>query len=570
MAPRPRKQRYNTFAAGEMIYLIEHREPLDSSQVIRQLEESSVIRGLSDTGRAALRNIDVERVLSLERPEGSGFNSLVFLTVTEDGIPLSQGGKPVPDSELLEMVYSSDRNIERSYRRKRAEVRRWTGYSDFYREEDGRPVWKTSNREVAPFAVRAVCPNWLFVATPPIAGGTGGPGGRPVPAKAAAAPLALPAQAQAVGTQTAIPVEVAILDTAPSPKQLEQGYDQFVTNGSPRNELLANLLGGTRFQLPNPVLRITYDSTARYGVPFMQATVQGRERLFIEDHDYLMNDHGSFIAGIIYELIHSKGSGYEKQERDISLHLIQVLNDYGIGSLETIARGFLTAWNSKSKDAALVINCSFMLPVPRHKSHKSPRGDSSFSRAWKQIQTNGKTDHKNPLAYAERWTWIIDYLCSLLRAQGVTIVAAAGNDGSDVPGTPRPRARFPAAFRSVVGVSALEKRGQNTPASYSNEADNPLRDGFATFGGLRDNNGFTDARQGVPGVYIGPFPAPPTGAPPQNKTGYAMWSGTSFAAPIISAALALGRSHGGGTDQVVDDLHNSAPPTTGVSAIPIA
>jgi subtilisin family serine protease len=366
-----------------------------------------------------------------------------------------------------------------------------------------------------------------------------------------------------------LPVEVAILDTAPSLKQLEHGYDQFVTNGSPRNDLLANLLGPTGFQLPNPALRITYDSTTRYGAPFMQATVQGRDRLYIEDHDYLMNDHGSFIAGIIFELTHSGGASYESG-RDVSLHLIQVLNDYGIGSLETIARGLLTAWNSKAKDAALVINCSFMLPVPRHKSHSSPKGDETFTRAWKRLQDNGKNDYKNTLAYIERWTWVLDYLCSLLRTQGVTIVAAAGNDGSGASGALPPKARFPAAFRSVVGVSALAERGQQTPANYSNEADNPLRDGFATFGGLRDNNGFTDTVQGVPGVYIGIFPAPPASLPPPNTTGYAMWSGTSFAAPIISAALAIGRSSGTGPDQVVDDLHNAAPAVAGASVIPIA
>jgi hypothetical protein len=564
-----RKQRYSTFAAGELVYLLEHQERLDPGAVLSQLEETPVIRGLGDLGRAALRNVDPERILSLERPESGGFNSIVFLTITRDGVPLSQGGEPIPDKELLEMVYTSDRAIARSSRRKRSEARAWTGYSDFYVGKGDEAAWKFSGRQAEPFAIRAVSPNWLFAATPPIAGGTGGPGGRPVPLTAPASPLVLPPQAQAAQSGATVPVEVAILDTAPSLKALESGYNQFVANTSPRNDLLAALLGPAGFQVPNPALRITYDSTTRHGAPFMQASVMGRDRLYIEDHDYVMNDHGSFIAGIIYELTHSAKTGYE-DKRSISLHLVQVLNDFGIGSLETIARGLMKAWNSKAEDAALVINCSFMLPVPRHKSHPTPKGDETFKSEWKRVQESGKSDFKSAYAYVERWTWIIDYLCSLLRAQGVSIVAAAGNDGGVRSSIPHPEARFPAAFRSVIGVAALAERGQQTPADYSNKADNPLIEGFSTFGGLRDSSGFTDTTQGVPGVYIGTFPAPPASPTPANTTGYAMWAGTSFAAPIISAALALSRANALTPEQAAADLRSAAVAVTGTSVLPIA
>ncbi len=90
--------------------------------------------------------------------------------------------------------------------------------------------------------------------------------------------------------------------------------------------------------------------------------------------------------------------------------------------------------------------------------------------------------------------------------------------------------RLPARFDSVLGVAATV--GDAQPAPYSNLGDDlVLGDHLATFGG-----GVTDGlepRDGVIGVYSGDFAS---GRP--NDTGWAYWSGTSFATAIVSGIAA--------------------------------
>jgi subtilisin family serine protease len=105
------------------------------------------------------------------------------------------------------------------------------------------------------------------------------------------------------------------------------------------------------------------------------------------------------------------------------------------------------------------------------------------------------------------------------RAQsvGVVVVASAGNDATCRP-------TFPAALRGVVGVGAV---GPNGPAPFTNygpwvRACAPGVDVVSRF--------FTG--------FDGPQPRAQSGTDPDRLEGWARWSGTSFSAPLVAAALA--------------------------------
>jgi len=122
------------------------------------------------------------------------------------------------------------------------------------------------------------------------------------------------------------------------------------------------------------------------------------------------------------------------------------------------------------------------------------------------------------------YTWnnqpppLVSQVIKELSADAV-VVAAAGNNSRD-------RKFWPAAFDSVVGVGALTADGQNR-TTFSNFGD--WVDAWAP--GQRVASSFVE------------FDGPEDEAPKADIdrdcfTGFATWSGTSFAAPQIAAALA--------------------------------
>lgn len=101
--------------------------------------------------------------------------------------------------------------------------------------------------------------------------------------------------------------------------------------------------------------------------------------------------------------------------------------------------------------------------------------------------------------------------------KGAVVVASAGNDGTW-------RRSYPACLPGVIGVGALGPFG---PALFTN------------YGPW--------VRACAPGTEIvssffknwdGPLPGPSTNVDPDRFAGWARWSGTSFAAPVVVAALA--------------------------------
>jgi hypothetical protein len=103
------------------------------------------------------------------------------------------------------------------------------------------------------------------------------------------------------------------------------------------------------------------------------------------------------------------------------------------------------------------------------------------------------------------------------RAREPVVVASAGNDATCRP-------TYPAVLEGVVAVGAIGPYG---PAAFSNygpwvDACAPGVDIVSTF--------FTN--------FDGLEPAEPGGQNPDLFDGWASWSGTSFSAPIVAAALA--------------------------------
>ena len=138
---------------------------------------------------------------------------------------------------------------------------------------------------------------------------------------------------------------------------------------------------------------------------------------------------------------------------------------------------------------------------------------------------------------------IAEAIAALL-AEGVVVVAAAGNDGTCRPA-------WPAATDGVIGVGALDDDG---PAWFTNHG--PWVQACAP--GVDVLSCFFDYAAGSAGD---PATTRPAGGPDNDlqpdESGWARWSGTSFAAPIVAGALARriadGASPAGAVRSVVED-----------------
>ena len=402
--------------------------------------------------------------------------------------------------------------------------------------------------------LQVVSPDWILSSGPSDPGGSGGPGAPPDrylgPVDNSEHQFLLntlpPAMRnEAVNGNGGDGVVVVILDTAPI-RSLNDIYAKWVTTAAQKHPLLATLLDPI-----NGCLQIEYDPNVDIPLPDV-ADVDGNrpEYLQSEDHDYLMSDHGLFIAGIIHTLA-SKAK----------IHLFQVLNRYGVGDLTGIARG-LEKVIASYPAGNLVVNMSLTLQFPLEEAHintMDPKGRELGMKILSQ---------KRPL-FVEWICILINWICriielifhirlsgceaswferqalpllSICRSVGILgsdIIAAAGNKRRS--GKPRPQAEYPAAFPEVLGVGALPK-SQNPPssntrlaaASYSNFSDQPRGSGIATIGGE------PGAGNGLLGIYVGDFPPPKNSdlPPTPSSNGWAWWCGTSFATAVMTGMTA--------------------------------
>ncbi len=120
--------------------------------------------------------------------------------------------------------------------------------------------------------------------------------------------------------------------------------------------------------------------------------------------------------------------------------------------------------------------------------------------------------------YADAHMGFLHDAVRAVRSSGAVIIASAGNDGICRP-------MFPAAFPEVIGVAALAPNG---PAPFSNHGD--WVDASAPG---------TDLISAFYNFYDGALPAHPLpgSGDPDHFEQWARWSGTSFAAPVVAAAV---------------------------------
>jgi subtilase family protein len=406
----------------------------------------------------------------------------------------------------------------------------------------------------AELTVQGIFPNWVTSGGKSDSGGTGGPGSEPVPYEDPSGPVPyffqdLISRLQGIGSDGVIgkdlygrgsDVDVVILDTAPCGHDLVLAHKELVVRqeDSKKHPLIKTLLGpGGRLKL----YPATYEELLRMG------------NTSLNKHGYKMDDHGLFIAGIIHSIV-----------PEATIHLIEVLNQFGVGDIETIARGFAKAYSiARRNKRPLVVNCSIVLDLPQKQKARIYRQTdketiravdrdleeklrSSIESEWTQLEAQyGPVRATDDLG----WVRLLLVMCERLAKAGRQVVAASGNDSEEKQGHRHAQdARYPAAFSRVIGVGALPKNarrnnGKYRASSFSNLADKPAQTGVLTLGGEPGEY------NGVLGIYLGEFPVDDTAAGQNNEQGWAgagrpsangwgWWAGTSFATPILTGVIA--------------------------------
>jgi hypothetical protein len=335
-------------------------------------------------------------------------------------------------------------------------------------------------------------------------------------------------------------VQVAVLDTAPDTADVDWALEHFPDNRQLR-ELVDRLISPIGRFPPSPL------ETARERA--MQRLEQhGGFKPIEPAHPFDIRDHGLFVAGVV----HSVAPWAE-------LRLIRVLNNYGMGSLESVLISLVGLMQTRG-EIPLVINLSLgMLPaleqltsiwfglsvegLPGCPEDASLQFVDGATRSASELRQMIAADAPEiNLAVTALHAPVVRLMAGL-QANNCLVVAAAGNDSAfrGVNRRPRWNPRIPALYDTTLGVAADTVRPE-VPARYSNRGEAPtesVRDAVSTLGGGLGSDGVSPIA-GVIGVYSAEeFPPLLPPEPPRlNATGWAEWSGTSFATPIMSGIAA--------------------------------
>ncbi|HWE60962.1 MAG TPA: S8/S53 family peptidase [Chloroflexota bacterium] len=399
------------------------------------------------------------------------------------------------------------------------------GITAFRKDPVKRTVGRINERlgtlREADVSLVSAMPNWILNSgSAGSARAHGGPGTIPDPAPHATWTITAPSgNARPVsGTDTAGTasqgekgqVSVAILDTSPGPQALLSAAARF-----PNNWLLQRLTAnGTD---ANAVITEWNTFTPPTDVPSWPTNSEV--------------DHGLFICGIINNLAPSA-----------DLHLLHVLDDEGRGRTDLLLEALQHCLDLARQGRRVVVNLSLYLLIPP--GHE-------FWQRW-----FGPYKHllgARPAAMARALDLLdvaVETTIALLLDAGAVVVAAAGNDAL-IYGYP-PQPRLPADYPGVLCVVATDREGRR--AAYSNEGEIPVTGHcVAAYGGQGElvdrmvgakREGTiavvppgADPRDGMVGVFCSSDFKTADG-PQANTSGWAYWSGTSFAAPLVSALAA--------------------------------
>jgi Subtilase family len=322
---------------------------------------------------------------------------------------------------------------------------------------------------------------------------------------------------------SATPIRVAVLDTHWDYATSRRRAEAF--RASQNNQQLINTIDALRESMQDvSAYNAEWDSLRPYHSGFAAAAV--------EPGSYPMPDHGLFIAGLIHSMAPHAKLSYQP-----------VLDDRGAGDLSVLLVGLQNAIAGKTEDEPQIINLSLgFLPHPARlpaawyglpRPHDPDYLYSDLLAGGRNQQRWVTTNREDVDRTVHLLQVGLRELARYLRLNNCLVVAAAGNDSllEAETGHVRMEPRLPARFESVLGVAATTNR-PTEPAPYSNLGDErALGDHVATFGGSINDR--EQPEDGVVGIYAGDFP---DGA--RNETGWAYWSGTSFATGIVSGIAA--------------------------------
>lgn len=251
-----------------------------------------------------------------------------------------------------------------------------------------------------------------------------------------------------------------------------------------------------------------------------------------EPDPYRMPDHGLFVAGLIHGIAPRS-----------SIRLEPVLDEMGVGDLSLLLIGLQRVLHGKAEHAPQIINLSLgflphpaRLPAAWYGLHRPQdaayvHADEMFDpRRDERWVTRNRAEVGRTMDLLEVG---LRELGAYLSLNNCLVIAAAGNDSLAQVDARQARLepRLPARFETVLGVAATTSNPRQ-PARYSNVGDErELGDHVATFGGNASDT--LEPEDGVIGIYSGEFPDERT-----NETGWAFWSGTSFATAIVSGIAA--------------------------------
>lgn len=268
-----------------------------------------------------------------------------------------------------------------------------------------------------------------------------------------------------------------------------------------------------------------------------------------------INDHGLFVAGLVHAIA---------PESDIQL--VRVINEYGCGDLYTLNEALLrfieeVGRDRKTLDGA-VINLSLGILKPR----------TADAIGATERQNELQVDEREMVAARDALEILeedpIESLRAALllaRAEGIVVVAAAGNDSyPEIKPLPP---QIPAQYPFVLGVAASNARRER--ACFSNWGDVSAPGGD---GGPNEKLGLACASK--VGECSGDCDEAVISLALSSPTDYAYWSGTSFSAPMVSglAALVLENGVSGAAwmepDEVFTAIRCGAPTPDGVINVP--
>ncbi len=329
----------------------------------------------------------------------------------------------------------------------------------------------------------------------------------------------------AARVEDAEPVRVAVLDTRWDPAAVRRRAEQF-RDAANNHQLLETLDWLEQNGSRNARLDDEWREVDRHHTEFVPPPQFG------EPAPYAMPDHGLFVSGLIHGVAPRAQLSYQP-----------VLDEKGIGDISLLLAGLRQVLDSKAPATPQIVNLSLgFLPHP-----------SRLPAAWFGL----RRDHDPRFLYApelfdpsrdQRWVnshrrsvnRTVDLLEVGLRELGrylslnnCLLVSAAGNDSLEATesGRVRMQPRLPARFETVLGVAATTA-DPRVAAPYSNIGDErELGDHVSTFGGSVTHELLPE--DGVIGNYAGEFPSGTA-----NTTGWAAWSGTSFATAIVTGIAA--------------------------------